>query len=273
MPQVASKLNNPAGGPLDLLLGQAARLLQSDPRKALVQAREALKRAPGHPHAVLLEAQALRRTGNPQAALGRLTALVARQPQMLAALWELAQAASAAGRNSQAIAALETLTQKQPAVPGGWFLLAKELRKAGRAKDAWRADLSGVHASSRDPELLKAAVAMNEDKFDEGESVLSARLLRVPEDAPAIRLLGEINWRRGNMTRALELVESAVELAPGFDLARDFLIRLLMQNNRLTEALEQAKILSESPMKSPGHALLKASVLVRLGEQSQAREI
>ena len=75
------------------------------------------------------------------------------------------------------------------------------------------------------------------------------------------------------MTEALALAERAVALAPGFDLARDFLIRLLLQTNRLPEALSHAEILAASPMTSPGHELLKASVLVRLGDQHGAREI
>ncbi|HEX7944911.1 MAG TPA: sulfotransferase, partial [Phenylobacterium sp.] len=136
-----------------------------------------------------------------------------------------------------------------------------------------RADLSGVHASSHDPELLRAAVAMKDGRFGEGEAILRARLAQAPDDPPATRLLAEIHWRRGEMTEALELVERAVALAPGFDLARDFLVRLLMQTNRLTEALAQAEALSRSPIDSPAHDLLKASVLVRLGHQAQAGEI
>src|SRR3546814_9562443 len=81
------------------------------------------------------------------------------------------------------------------------------------------------------------------------------------------------SWRRGDITEALTWVERALELAPGFDLARDFLVRLLLQNNRLPEALEQAEKLSASPIRNPGHDLLKASVFVRLGNQEEAEEI
>ncbi|WP_254601794.1 tetratricopeptide repeat-containing sulfotransferase family protein [Sphingomonas bacterium] len=189
------------------------------------------------------------------------------------AIREAARAASAAGDTKQAIAALESLTRQQPTAAADWFLLASELRKAGRAQDAWRADLSGVHASSRNPELLEAAVAMNEGHLDAGETILKASLERQPDDPAASRLLGEIHWRRGDMTEALALVERAVQLAPGFDLARDFLIRLLLQNNRLPEALAHAELLVTSPLKNPGYDLLKATVLVRLGEQQQAGEI
>ncbi|KHK90189.1 tetratricopeptide repeat-containing sulfotransferase family protein [Novosphingobium malaysiense] len=259
--------------PLPDALAQAAALLDNRPEAALAQAETILKRAPGLPPAELLACQALRRMGKPAAALPRLATLARTHSRVPAVLWELAQAASEAGKTHDAILALENLTSSQPTVASGWFLLAKELRKSCRDEDAWRADLSGVHASSRDPELLKAAVAMNEDRLDESASLLEARLQRQPGDPAGCRLLGEVNWRRGDMTAALRWVERALELAPGFDLARDFLVRLLLQNNRLREALEHAETLGASPIRSPGHDLLKASVLVRLGHQEEAEQL
>jgi len=254
-------------------LERIARLVDAQPAAALAQAEAWLKRAPGFPPAEFLACQALRRLGRATAALPRLAALVRKQPRALAVLWEMAQAASEAGDTGQAIATLENLTRQQPAVATGWFMLAGELRKAGRSEDAWRADLSGIHASSRDPELLEAAVAMSEGRLEDSETRLKTRIGRLPDDPATVRLLGEIAWRRGDMTGALAQVERAVALAPGYDLARDFLIRLLLQNNRLAEALHHAEILATSPLKNPGNDGLKASVLVRLGDQDRAREI
>ena len=263
------------GGEARLRAEQAeiAALLDAHPAAALARAEALLKAAPGLAPAELLACQALRRLGRAKAALARLGALARSHPHVPAVTWELAQAASEAGDGRQAIAALERLTRQQPMVAAGWLLLAKALREAGRLEEAWRADLSGVHASSHDPDLLRAAMAMNEGRFDEGQAIIEARLQRLPDDPSAIRLLGEINWRRGDMTEALALVERAVQLAPGFDLARDFLVRLLLQTNRLPEALEHAETLARSPVRSPGHDLLRASVLVRLGHQQQAGEI
>jgi Putative Zn-dependent protease, contains TPR repeats len=251
----------------------AARALEANPRAALDQARVILAKAPDHPHATLIEGQALRRLGQPDKALPLLSALAQRQANVPAVIWEWAQAASDAGDTGQAITALERLTRQHPHVSDGWFLLARQLRKAGRAADGWRADLSGVHASSRDPELLGAAVAMNENRLDEGIAALTKRLQLRPDDAPACRLLGEMYWRRGDMANAMSHVERAVALCPGFDLARDFLVRLLLQNNRLPEALEHAEMLVGSPLENTGSDLLRASVMVRLGDQEQAAAI
>jgi predicted Zn-dependent protease len=254
-------------------LRAAASLLGTWPEAALERAEAILKQAPGLPAAELIACQALRRLGERKAALARLSALAHREPHTPAVMWELAQAASETGHGEQAITALQALTGQQPMVASGWFPLARELRKAGRMEEAWRADLSGVRASSRDAELLKAAVAMNDGRLDESEAILKARLARSADDPVATRLLGEINWRQGDLTAALALVERAVALAPGFDLARDFLIRLLLQANRLAEALQQAETLTASPAANPGNDLIMASVLVRLGDQERAREI
>jgi tetratricopeptide (TPR) repeat protein len=259
--------------PLDRALGLAGSMLDANPEAALEQAEAILKQAPGLPPAELIACQALRRLGRLEAALARASALARDQPHALSVIWELAQIASEAGYGARAIAALEAVTAQQPAAASAWFMLARELRKAGRTQDAWRADLSGVHASSRDAELLKAAVAMNNQRFEEADAILKARLRRVPDDPAATRLLGEINWRRGDMSEALTLVGRAVDIAPGFDLARDFLIRLLLQTNRLPEALRHAEVLATSPIRNPGNELIMASVLVRLGDQDRARAI
>ncbi|WP_288116734.1 tetratricopeptide repeat-containing sulfotransferase family protein [Novosphingobium sp.] len=254
-------------------LAEAEGLLEKQPHVALGKAEGVLRQAPGFPPAEFLAARALRRMGKGRQALARLDALACGQSRVPAVFWELGQVAADLGDSRRAIAALEALTGLQPNVAAGWFLLARQLRKAGRDEDAWRADLSGIHASSRDPELLKAAHAVNEGDLDTADALLTARLARAADDPAALRLHGEVAWRRGDMTPALQRVERAVALAPGFDLARDFLIRLLLQTNRLPEALEQAEVLARSPVPAPGNRLLLASVLVRLGKQERAAQI
>ena len=263
----------PEGRNTDEILAEAAALLDEQPEVALDLSEAALRECPGLPGAELIACKALRRLGQLEAALARLDALAAAYPRVPAVNWELAQVASARGDGARAIAALKALTGQQPGVPGGWFLLASELRKAGRAEEAWEADLKAVNASARDRELLDAAIAMNEERLDESETALIARIERHPDDAAAIRLLGEVKWRQGNLSEAQTLVERALELAPGFDLARAFLVRLLLQANQLRDALEQAETLMRSPMQAPAYDLLLASVLVRLGDQEKARDI
>jgi len=270
---ISNSASNANVRPPQAILAEAAATLDARPEFALACAEQVLTNVPGFPSAELLACQALRRLGRHGAALARLAVLARSHQRIPAVMWELAQVASESGEARQAIDALELLTGQQPTVPGGWLLLARELRKVGRARDAWQADLCGIHASSRDRELLEAAIAMNEGRLDASEALLETRLQRLPDDAPAIRLLGEVNWRRGDLDAALVLVERAVGLTPGFDAARDFLARLLLQANRLPEALQHAQVLAASPRHNDGYELLRASVLVRLGEQHEAGEI
>ena len=171
-----------ATGTIESTLAQIAGLVETRPDLALTQAQALLARTGGLPQAELLACQALRRLDRPEDALPRLAALGRTYPRIPAVLWESAQAAEAAGDTAQAIAALEALTRQQPSVAGGWFMLARLLRTVGRETDAWRADLSGIHASSRDRDLLDAAIAMNEARLDDAEAILVARLDRPPVD-------------------------------------------------------------------------------------------
>jgi predicted Zn-dependent protease len=176
--------------PLDFraALEQSAAGLEAEPQAALDVAEQILAQQPGLPPAQFLAAQALRRLGNPAAALARLAALPGgpRRPAMV--LWETAQAASEAGATDQAIAALEALTRQDPGVATGWFLLAKELRKAGREQDAWRADLSAVHATSRDPDLLAAKVNQDHNDLISQSLCFQAVLVHVPRQLEYLRL-------------------------------------------------------------------------------------
>jgi tetratricopeptide (TPR) repeat protein len=99
----------------------------------------------------------------------------------------------------------------------------------------------------------------------------AARQARAGEDPPARRLAAELRWRQGDRPGAIAGLEAVLTKAPGYDMAREFLIRLLVQSNRLPDALVHAELLATSPVDNPGHDLILASVLVHLGEQGRAR--
>ncbi len=247
-------------------LAAATAQLASDPAVALATAEALLADDADLLPAQLLAGQALRLLGRLDAAIARLSALAGQAPAVPAVRWELAQAAAAAGQPAIAIDALELLTRQLPAVPGGWFLLASQYRAAGRTRDGWQADLKGVNAATQDPELLQAAMAMNAGQLDDAAARLATR-----DDPPAARLAAEIRWRQGDMPGAIKGLEQVLAQAPGYDMAREFLIRLLVQSNRLPDALAHAEVLASSPVQNPGHDLILASVLVHLGEQARAR--
>jgi predicted Zn-dependent protease len=252
--------------PQGATLAAATAQLTGNPAAALTAAETLLAATPDLLPAQLLAGQALHRLGRHDAAVARLSALAVLAPAVPAVRWELAQAAAAAGQREVAITALEQLTRQLPAVPGGWFLLASQYRAAGRSRDGWQADLRGVNAATQDADLVQAAIAMQQGRLDAAAAPLATR-----EDPPARRLAAEIRWRQGDMPAAIAGLEAVLQQAPGYDMAREFLIRLLVQSNRLPDALAHAEVLATSPVENPGHDLILASVLVHLGEQARAR--
>ncbi len=258
---------------LDAALAHAAAMLGRDPRLALAQTREILNAVPGHPQAILIEGQALHTLGDLPAARAVLTRLSAEQPRSALTAFELAMVHGGLGEHDLAVIALERAVTLKPDLLAAWHALPVALRAAGRERDARRAELRGVAASARDPILVKAAMAMHAKDFAAAEALLDERMRLMPRDAAAMRLRGEVAWRQGQMSEAVELLKRTLDIAPGFGAARELLVRIVQMGHDVAGALDHATILLDDEPDNPGHALLKASLQVRLGEQDAAAAI
>ncbi|WP_028641976.1 tetratricopeptide repeat-containing sulfotransferase family protein [Novosphingobium acidiphilum] len=258
---------------LDAALAHAAAMLGRDPRLALAQTREILNAVPGHPQAILIEGQALHTLGDLPAARAVLTRLSAEQPRSALTAFELAMVHGGLGEHDLAVIALERAVALKPDLLAAWHALPVALRAAGRERDARRAELRGVAASARDPILVKAAMAMHAKDFAAAEALLDERMRLMPRDAAAMRLRGEVAWRQGQMSEAVELLKRTLDIAPGFGAARELLVRIVQMGHDVAGALDHATILLDDEPDNPGHALLKASLQVRLGEQDAAAAI
>lgn len=260
-------------GTIDTALAHAAGMLRRDPAIALAQSREILRVVPGHPHAMLIEGQALRMTGDLAGARIVLGALVKAQPRSAVSACELGFVAMALDDTALAIDSLRSAVALKDDLAPAWHALAAALRKAGRDQEATQADLGGIQAATRDPALLRAAAAIGEGKLDIAEPMLRERLARDPHDAAAMRMLGEVQWRKGEIEDALALLRRTLDIAPGFIAARELLVRILSAGNGLIEAVTHAQRLVIDVPGDPGHAMLLASLLVRVGDQEGARAI
>ena len=254
-------------------LNQAQALLGTDPARAALVARGVADAAPGDALVHCVLACALRLAGDAPGACAAIAPLALAHPDdpMLAAEW--GQALLAAGDPARAIAPLQVATTARPGMTVAWHALTRALRATGAHDAAWRADAGAVAAASRDPMLVEAARVMMAGDPDRAEALIHRFLAAIPDDAAAVRLLGELAWRRGRGDQAIAHVSRAVALAPGFEAARVFLTRILVEADRLVEAREQAQILIGH---APGHTglqMLYASVLVKLGEQDEARAL
>jgi len=258
---------------LDAGLAHATAMLRHDPRRALALARDIRRAAPGHPRAMLIEGQALQMIGDLPSARTVLSQLARQQPRSAMVAFELALTHGGLGEHDLAVDALEHAVSLKADFLPAWQALSAALRAAGREPDARRADLSGVAAAGRDPVLVKAAMAMHDGDLAQAEAMLEERVRLLPGDAAAWRLRGEVAWRQGDRDQAIALLARTLAIAPGFSAARELLVRLLQMGPEATEALAHATELLDQEPDNVGHALLKASLLVRLGEQEDAARI
>src|SRR6202140_1319557 len=262
----------PAVGPtgsLDVALAHAQRLLQRDPRLAAEQAAEILKGAPGHPHARLILGAAHRIAGRTQAALEVLVPLAREQPNAGAVFLELAVALAESDRVTEAIRALRRAVSLRPDLADGWRLLADQLDAAGDAAGADQARARFIEAPTRDPRLLEAAAALVASELPAADARLHAHLQSYPTDVAALRMRAEVAARLRRVSEARQLLERCLELAPGFDAARENYAMLLNRNGRAQAALRQIEqLLAKSP-RDPGYRNLRAAILATLGDYDE----
>jgi tetratricopeptide (TPR) repeat protein len=264
-----SSVGEEAKGLVALALKHGEALLARSPELAEAQAREILHAVPGEPRARLLLARALRRKGDARAALETAENLVVEQPRAAAAHLELALACAAAGDGRRALRSMETALSLKSA-PNLWRILGDELTKAGEAEAAGEAYTRHVASQAKDPELLKAAAALARNDIPVAERALKDYLKRFPTDAAAIRMLAETAMRLGRVEDAATLLERCLELAPGFDAARQNYATALARLNRPVEALAEVDCLLASQPEHIGYKAQRASTLVRIGEYQAA---
>jgi tetratricopeptide (TPR) repeat protein len=122
----------------------------------------------------------------------------------------------------------------------------------------------------RNPALIEAAVAINEDRLHDAEPILREHLKQDPLDVAAIRLMAQLAARIGRYKDSETLLRRALELAPNFIVARSNLAGILYRQNRFEEAVTTLNaVLAEDS----GHVAsrnLKAAALGRVGEYDEA---
>ncbi len=255
---------------LEQALAHASRLLAVDPVLAAEQAGEIIKSVGNHPAAVLVLGSSHRRRGDIAQALQVLEPLAVEQPRSAMVHFELGIALGRAQRGDAALKALRRAIALKPDLPQAWLALGDHLTALGDTAGAEAAYANHVRFSTRDPELLRAANALYENRIPEAEVLLRGHLKKSPTDVAAIRMLAEVAARLGRHEDAENLLARCLELAPGFHAARQNYALVLHRGNKPSEALgEIEKLLTIEPS-NPGYRNLKAVVLCRIGEYSPA---
>jgi tetratricopeptide (TPR) repeat protein len=257
-------------GSLDVALAHTRKLLETQPSLAAEQAQAILEAVPGYPPAALLLAAAHRLGGNNAAALAVLEALMPRQANWADAHLELGLAYAAAGRGDQALASLRRTVELKPDHPEAWRHLADHLLAIGDVEGGDAANARHIQNSTLNPLLMQAANAMVANDMPTAESLLKNHLKKTPTDVPAIRMLAEVAVRCGRNDEGEKLLESCLELAPGFDAARYNYATLLHRMNKSGEALLEIERLLARDARSPSYRNLCAVILSRVGEYERS---
>ena len=255
---------------VEIALAHASQLLSSDPEMAARQAAEVLRVVDGHPVARLLLGAARSACGDAEGATRILEPLAREQPRSPAVHLELGIALGRGGRGDAAVAALRRAVELKPELPRAWLALGDHLTAVGDAQGADAAYAAHLVHSVRDPDLLRAANALQANRVREADTVLRDHLRRAPTDAPALRMLAETQARMGLLDDAEPLLARCVELVPGFDAARHHYAMVLHRANKPAEALAELDTLLARDPTNAGYRNLKAVVSSRTGDYDQA---
>lgn len=160
--------------------------------------------------------------------------------------------------------------QIEPNHVQAWRALGDQLTLTGNSMAADMAYARHIQASVNNPELLKAAAALCENRLAAAEDTLRGFLRENPTDVPAIRMLAEVGARLGRYEDAEKLLARALELAPGFEAARHNYATALYRQSKTSAALVQVEILLKGEPRNPSYRALQAAALGQIGEYDRA---
>ena len=260
-------------GDLKTALSHAVNLLQENAVLAEQQAREILAKYPEMDAAFQILGTSYRLQGRPAEALSIIEPLAARHANSPGILHELGLCLGAAGRGAEAIEVLRKAVRIDPTHGGAWRTLGDQLAAAGDDAAAEQAYQRHLAVSTRHPELIEAATALQAGKLSVAEQLTRAVLKKDPVDVAAIRMLAAIGIRLGQLDDAKNLLERCLQLAPSFHLARHAYALVLFRRYELHEALVQIDRLLAVEPNNPNYLILKGSVLVRKGDHVPALQL
>ncbi len=187
------------------------------------------------------------------------------------------------GERAEAIATLRSALAAKPGMPPAWRALADMLGEEGDARGAREAQEKlaelGIETPRgiRTPSDGKIAGAernvremIGRGPAGEAGGTLRAHLRRVPTDSAALRILAEIGVHGGHLAAAEPLLARALELAPGYTVARHNYAYVLLAIGRAVRALEQLdRLVAEHPRRAEFRTL-RAQALTAVGRHEEA---
>lgn len=258
---------------LQIALDHARRLLLTQPDLAAAQAADILQVLPNHAEAQLLQGVALRAAGRLEDAFAIFESLIGTRTNSAIVHYEFGITLVELGFQERAMASFRRSVELSPDFADGWRAIGDQLTYRNDVSGADAAYTRQICASTKDPRLAAAGLALRNNRIAEAERRLKQHLWHFPTDVTAIRMLAEVAGRLGRYQDAENLLSRCLELAPSFNAARHNYALALHRQNKSAAALEQIERLSTSEPKNAGYRNLKAVVLAKIGDFKESLAI
>ncbi|GHF31358.1 hypothetical protein GCM10017044_28620 [Kordiimonas sediminis] len=232
--------------------------------------KHVLKAAPDTPDALYILAVLKRFQKDFNASEQTLKHLLTLAPDFARAYQELGHLYRDQGRKSDAINAYRQATFTNPALVPSWKELITLLKGIQNTEEAAQAKLQMDRITTLPKELLATTNYLYEGKINKAEKYCRAYLRKHPEDTEGMRLLAEIANRYGILDEADFLLASALDFDPGNTQVRLDYIQILRKRQKFSEAVNQAKYLSEKHPDNPVFLSHLAIQTMQTGDYEQA---
>ena len=259
-------------GQLKTALEHADKLIGQDLLLAEEQALEILKSIPDEPNALRILGTIQRMAERFDDSSATLKKLTRRAPEFGLARQEYGLTLLALGKGEQALKEFRNAIVHDKTLARSWKALGDLLSVKGEETEAQQAYKNYLNCTAGDPALVLAANCLFAGKLAKCEKLCREYLLDHPTNVSAIRMLAEVGLKLGHLLDAENLIRRCLDLTPDFHLARNTYVQVLFKQQHYEAALvELEKLLIVEP-NNPVHHVLKASILVRIGDYDQAIE-
>jgi tetratricopeptide (TPR) repeat protein len=255
-------------------VSRARQLLQGGKLKAALALTKAeLLDNPDNTEALYIQAVAHRYLRQSRQALDCLEILKDRAPTYARAYQEEGHNLKQLGQPQQALAAYQRAVDLNHALIASWRELAALHKQNGNQREFDMAQAEYARLSALPSELVSVASLIQEGKLYRAEKLCRAFLQKTPHHVEAMRLLAMLGMKLFVYDDAEFLLESCVEFAPDYWLARYDYINVLHKRQKFEKALQQAKILLDAYPDNHAFQLAYANENVAVGNFDTALEI
>ena len=255
-------------------LTHARQLLQSGKLdEALSSAKAAADADPSDPEPLYLKAVAQRYLRKPVAALATLRELLKLEPRFARAYQEQGHLYKLLGKVPQAIGAYQRAVELNRGLIASWRELAELHARKGASAAHAVAEAEYRRLASLPPELVSVTSLIQEGKLFQAETLCRQFLRAHPHHIEAMRLLARLGMKLLIYDDAEFLLESCVEFAPDYWLARSDYVEVLHRRQKFRQALAQAKVLRDRFPGNPAFELSYANECVAVGEFGEALDV